>query len=54
MGTVVRCLAGATVKTSVSVVWNGWGHCEICEMFFKNHATFLEKVLIILLGGSVR
>ncbi len=29
----------ATVLTRVSLVWNGRGGCEICGMFFENHAT---------------
>ena len=44
----------ATMLTGVSVVWNGWGRCEIWRIFFKNHATFCEKVLIILVRDRVR
>ena len=42
----------ASVLTRVSVVGIGRGGCEICGISFKNHATFLAKVLIILVGGS--
>ena len=40
--------------TGVSVVWNGPGGCEIRGTLFENHATFLEKGPIILIGDRVR
>ena len=44
----------ATVLTNVSVELNGRGGCEIGQVFLENHATFLTKVLIILVGDRVR
>jgi hypothetical protein len=44
----------ATVLTRVSTVWNRPGGCESRGKFFWNHATFLAKALIILVGDRAR